>query len=69
VAAATALQLPAEVNLPGQPFLLYFVAVVATASVLGRTAGFVAVAESTVASPLFFDPVYGRRALASWSTS
>jgi len=58
VVAATALQLPAEVNLPGQPFLLYFVAVVATASVLGRTAGFVAAAASTVASLLFYDPVF-----------
>jgi PAS domain S-box-containing protein len=58
VAAATALQLQAEINLPGQPFLLYFVAVVATASILGRTAGFVAVAESTLASLLFFDPMY-----------
>jgi PAS domain S-box-containing protein len=58
VAAATALQLPAEINLPGQPFLLYFASVVGTASVLGRAAGFVAVAVSTVASLLFFDPVY-----------
>jgi PAS domain S-box-containing protein len=58
VVAATAVQLPAEINLPGQPFLLYFVAVVAIASVLGRMAGFVAVAESTVASLLFYDPVY-----------
>jgi PAS domain-containing protein len=38
--------------------MLYFVAVVASASVLGRTAGFVAVAESTIASLLLFDPVY-----------
>jgi PAS domain S-box-containing protein len=58
VVAATAVQLPAEINLPGQPFLLYFVAAVAIASVLGRMAGFVAVAESTVASLLFYDPVY-----------
>jgi len=58
VVAATAVQLPAEINLPGQPFLLYFVAVVAVAIVLGRMAGFVAVAESTAASLLFYDPVY-----------
>ncbi len=45
VAAATALQLPVGADFPGEPFLLYFVAVVASASVLGRTAGFVAVAE------------------------
>src|SRR5215468_3104501 len=45
-------------RLPGEPFMLYFVAVVASASVLGRTAGFVAVAESTIASLFLFDPVY-----------
>jgi K+-sensing histidine kinase KdpD len=58
VAATTGLQLPVEVNFPGQPFLLYFVAVVASASVLGRTAGFVAVAETSIASLLFYDPAY-----------
>jgi PAS domain S-box-containing protein len=58
VAATTGLQMPVEVIFPGQPFLLYFVAVVAVASVLGRTAGFVAVAETSIASLLFYDPVY-----------
>jgi PAS domain S-box-containing protein len=58
VAAATALQLPAATNFPGEPFLLYFVAVVASASVLGRTAGFVAVAETSIATTLYHDPVY-----------
>jgi PAS domain S-box-containing protein len=58
VAAATALQLPIEVNFPGQPFLLYFVAAVASAGILGRTAGFVAVAETAAVALLFFDPVY-----------
>jgi Na+(H+)/acetate symporter ActP len=55
VAAATALQLPVEVIFPGEPFLLYFVAVVASASALGRTAGFVAVAETSIASLLYYD--------------
>jgi PAS domain S-box-containing protein len=58
VAATTGLQLPVEINFPGQPFLLYFVAVVASASVLGRTVGFVAVAETSIASLVFYDPVY-----------
>ena len=58
VAAATALQLPVGADFPGEPFLLYFVAVVASASVLGRTAGFVAVAETSIASMLYHDPVY-----------
>src|SRR5215468_12607760 len=58
VVAATGLQMPIEINFPGQPFLLYFVAVVASASLLGRTPGFIAVAETTIASWLFYDPVY-----------
>jgi PAS domain S-box-containing protein len=58
VAAATGLQLPILVNIPGRPFLLYFVAVVASASVLGRTAGFAAVAESALAALLFYEPTY-----------
>jgi PAS domain S-box-containing protein len=58
VAAATALQLPVSADIPGKPFLLYFVAVVASASALGRAAGFVAVAETTIASLFYHDPVY-----------
>jgi PAS domain S-box-containing protein len=58
VAAATGLQLPVLVNIPGRPFLLYFVAVVASASMLGRTAGFAAVAESALAALLFYEPTY-----------
>jgi PAS domain S-box-containing protein len=58
VAATTVLQLPVEITFPGQPFLLYFVAVVASASLLGRTAGFVAVAETSIVSLLFYEPIY-----------
>ena len=58
VAAVTGLQMPVEVVFPGQPFLLYFVAVVASASAMGRTAGFVSVAETSIASLLFYDPIY-----------
>jgi PAS domain S-box-containing protein len=61
VAVATALQLPATGDFPGEPFLLYFVAVVASASVLGRTAGFIAVAETSIASLLYHEPVYSLR--------
>src|SRR5712671_6406375 len=50
-------------RLPGEMFLLYFVAVMASASVLGRTAGFVAVAESTIASLFLFDPVYSPKVI------
>lgn len=56
VAVATALQL-ALADFP-EPFLFYFVAVAASASALGRTAGFVAVAETSIASMLYHYPVY-----------
>jgi PAS domain S-box-containing protein len=58
VVATSALQLLIDVEIPGEPFLLYFVAVVASAGLLGRTAGFVAVAETTIASALYFEPLY-----------
>jgi PAS domain S-box-containing protein len=61
VAAATALQMPVGA-FPGEPFLLYFVAVVASAGVLGRTAGFVAVAETSIVSLLYHEPVYSLKA-------
>ncbi len=61
VAAATALQLPAEANVPGEPFLLYYVIVVVSAGAFGRIPGFVAVAETAIASVLYFDPIYSLR--------
>ncbi len=61
VAAATALQLPAEADVPGEPFLLYFVIVVVCAGAFGRIPGFVALAETTIASVLYFDPNYSLR--------
>jgi PAS domain S-box-containing protein len=58
VAAATALQLPVEIEVPGEPFLLNFIAVVACACGLGRMPGFVATAQSTIVSLPYFEPVY-----------
>ena len=58
VAAATALQLPVEIEVPGEPFLLNFIVVVVSAVVFGRTPGFVTVAETTLASLLYFEPFY-----------
>jgi hypothetical protein len=58
VAAATTLQLPVEIEVPGEPFLLNFVVVVVSACVFGRTSGFVAVAETSIASALYFEPFY-----------
>ena len=45
-------------HFPGEPFLLYFVAVVASASLLGRIAGFVAVAETSILAMVYHEPVY-----------
>jgi hypothetical protein len=56
VAAATALQMPVGA-FPGEPFLLYFAVVVVSAGVLGRAAGFVAVAETSIVSLLYHEPV------------
>jgi len=50
VAAATALQLPVEIEVPGEPFLLNFIVVVLSAVIFGRTPGFFAVAETSLAS-------------------
>src|SRR5262245_16640164 len=58
VAAATGLQLPIKIEVPGEPFLLNFIAVVVSTCVFGRMPGFFAVAESSIASALYFDPVY-----------
>jgi PAS domain S-box-containing protein len=56
VSAATVFQLPLEVGFPGKPFVLYLVAVSASA-LLGRTPGFLAAVETSIACGLFFEPV------------
>jgi hypothetical protein len=55
----TILQLPLRL-VPGQPFVLYLVAVVALAP-LGRTARFLAVVEGSITCALSFEPVYSFR--------
>src|SRR5262245_36471334 len=58
VAVATALQLPGKIEVPGEPFLLNFIVVVTSSICLGRTVGFLAAAETGIASALHFEPVY-----------
>jgi PAS domain S-box-containing protein len=58
VAAATALQLPFERGIPGEPFLYNFAAVVVSATALGRIPGYLAVVETSIASLLYLEPVY-----------
>jgi two-component system, sensor histidine kinase PdtaS len=50
-------QLPLEPELPGEPFLLFLLVVIASTLAFGASVGFVAVASSTLLSALFFEPV------------
>jgi two-component sensor histidine kinase len=61
VAAATALQLPVEIVVPGEPFLLNFIVVAAASIVLGPAAGFLAAVETSFASLLFLTPAHPLR--------
>jgi PAS domain S-box-containing protein len=61
VAAVTALQLPVEIVVPGEPFLLNFIVVMVSATVFGRMPGFIAAAETSTVSILYFEPVYSFR--------
>ncbi len=58
VGMATALQLPTEIKVPGEPFLLYFIVVVLASIFLGRAAGFFTAGATTMASVLWFEPVF-----------
>src|SRR5262245_51672579 len=57
LAAVCLFQLPLEPELPGEPFLLFLLVVIASTLAFGASVGFVAVGASTLLSPLFFDPV------------
>jgi len=56
IGAAYLFQIPIEVEVPGEPFLLFFVVVVASTLVFGRWIGFLAVVISSVLSLPFFAP-------------
>src|SRR5262245_38250305 len=57
LAAVCLFQLPLEPELPGEPFLLFLLVVIASTLAFGASVGFVAVGVSTFLSPLFFEPV------------
>src|SRR5215467_5482530 len=61
VVAATTLQLPVEIVVPGEPFLLNFIVVVTASIFLGPTAGFLAAVETSIASFLYLEPAYSFR--------
>ena len=62
-AAATAVvlaflfQLPIEREVPGEPFLLFLLVVIASTLAFGASAGFLCTVLSTMLSTLFFEPV------------
>jgi PAS domain S-box-containing protein len=61
VAMSTALQLPVEIEVPGEPFLLYFILVLLTSIFLGRAAGFFTAGATAMASALWFEPLFSFR--------
>jgi two-component sensor histidine kinase len=56
VVATYLLQIPLERDIPGEPFLLFFLVVLGVTFAFGTTTGFVAVAMTTVLSIRFFEP-------------
>jgi len=56
VATSCLFQLPIERQVPGEPFLLFLLVVIASTLAFGVSAGFVSVALSTLLSILFFEP-------------
>jgi len=57
LAATCLLQIPLERDVPGEPFLLFLLAVIGTTLGFGARVGFVSVGASTVLSLLFFEPI------------
>ena len=56
LAATCLIQLPLQRDVPGDPFLLFFVVVIASTLAFGARVGFVSVGLSTLLSILFFEP-------------
>src|SRR5215831_19327415 len=57
VVLAYLFQLPIEREVPGEPFLLFLLVVIASTLAFGASAGFLATALSTILSFLFFEPI------------
>ena len=56
LAATWIIQIPIEREVPGEPFLPFFLVVIASTLAFGANVGFASVALSTVLSLLFFAP-------------
>ena len=57
VVATYLLQIPLEREIPGEPFLLFFLVVIGATFAFGANAGFVGVAMTTLLSFHFFEPI------------
>jgi PAS domain S-box-containing protein len=66
VAAATLIQSLGRTDVPGNPFLLFFAVVFASAVAFGHVPGFLAVAVTSVVSLLFVEPVFS---FAVWNAA
>lgn len=54
---ALAIQLPIENEVPGEPFLLFYIVVIASALAFGGRIGLLSVVLTTLLTPLFFEPL------------
>src|SRR5215470_7643661 len=59
LAAAHAFQIPIEKEVPGEPFLLFFIIVIASTLAFGELVGFILSGASTVLSIYYFEPIGG----------
>jgi two-component sensor histidine kinase len=57
IAAGCLAQFPVEADVPGEPFLLFLLAVIGITLAFGARLGLFAAALSTIISPLFFEPI------------
>jgi hypothetical protein len=57
IAAACLAQFPIKADVPGEPFLLFLLAVIGITLAFGAALGLFAVALSTILSLLFFEPI------------
>jgi len=57
IVVAYLVQIPLERQVPGEPFLLFFMVVISTTLAFGSSAGFTAVGLSTLLSIPFFEPM------------
>src|ERR1700741_65362 len=61
VLAATSIQLPVSIDVPGEPFLLNYIVAATCTLAFGRSSGILAIGASSILSVLFFTPAFSLR--------